>query len=322
MMKMFYLSVDGGGTKLNALWFSDKLELIGSAKSAGVNPTVYTYDVIASNIKKCYKEMFSDISEYIEIECMYVICGSADLYIRYLPQNIKVKHIVNLGEALAGLVCGCGKLTGFVAVSGTGSDVFYVRDSITHGFVGGWGAILGDEGSGVWMARQAMQAAIRYNDGWRDKTILPEIICSELGLKNLRELIDYLYEVSERFYRLGQLLPIVAKAANCGDCEALNVFRRGGIMMAKQIITIIERHPDVSPDVMICGGAWKSHPVFFETCKDELHRYNDNINLMKPWFEHVMAGAAYMLMQNGFDSEYIENALKANFSDYIWRMKK
>lgn len=322
MIKMNYLSMDGGGTKLNALWFSDDLACISRAKSAGVNGTVFPHEVIAANIKKCYDELFLNHTEKIEIECMYVVCGPAGDYIKYLPENVTVKSTVNLGEAAAGLACGGGKSTGFVAVSGTGSDVFYVENGVTREFVGGWGAILGDEGSGVWMARQGIQAAIRYNDGWGNKTILAEMIMEELELKNLWGLIGYVYAVSERFYRIGQLLPIVSKAADLGDEEALNVFKRGAEMMSRQIITTVDRRPESEPEVMICGGAWKSHPVFFETCCEILNCHNPAVRLTKPWFEHVIAGPAFMLMEKGHQPELIEKQLKENFSDYIWRMNR
>ena len=322
-----YLSLDGGGSKLDAILFASDADggitLISRAKTAGVNPTVYSAGDIETNIKECYRQLFADFSG--EIETMYVVSGSANFYARCLPDNVRVKNIADLGEAYSALACGYARRDGFVAVSGTGSDVFCVRGGETKGVVGGWGAVLGDEGSGVWMARRAVNAAVRYRDGWGEETILADMIRSELKLKSLWGLIDYLYSGagSGVFYRLGQLLPIAARAADDGDEVARSVFRDGGAMMAEQIHTAVKRFSDdgseTAVDVMICGGAWKSHPLFFDTCTSVLRERDERITLRKPWFDHVMAGPAMYLMNRGREPAQIKAMLEQNFNQYIWR---
>ena len=71
--------------------------------------------------------------------------------------------IVN--DALVALTAGAGDGPGIVVICGTGSICYGRNDAAEAARSGGWGYILGDEGSGYWIGRGALAAVVRHADG-------------------------------------------------------------------------------------------------------------------------------------------------------------
>ncbi len=72
----------------------------------------------------------------VEIECLYTICGNADIYTELLPEGVTLRRAHTIGESVAALYGGSVCHDGFVALSGTGSDVFCIRNAPRPLFVG------------------------------------------------------------------------------------------------------------------------------------------------------------------------------------------
>ncbi len=65
--------------------------------------------------------------------------------------------------ALAGATAG---EPGLVVIAGTGSIAFGRNAAGRTARAGGWGYLFGDEGGGFWIARQAIRAALSFEEGW------------------------------------------------------------------------------------------------------------------------------------------------------------
>ncbi len=318
---MYYLSMDGGGTKLVGLLFDDAYRLISSARVEGTHLAVYPMEKVCEHIADCYRILFADLPRPVHVEILYNICGLNELYAQMLPDGVTVGEICYLSESVSGLYAGTCRHSGFVALSGTGSDAFCVQNDKQTDVIGGWGAILGDEGSGVWMAQQAMQAAIRSEHGWGPHTIFGRILKEHFGFADLREYVAYLYDTPAPFRRLGELLPLVAEAANVGDPLMLDVFCRGGRMMADQMLTLLRRHTDMKHHITACGGAWKAHPAMAEAFTAAITAEFPDAEFILPRFEHVIAGPLCHAIKTGKDTDAVMELLACNFPHFIWNCK-
>lgn len=69
---------------------------------------------------------------------------------------------------------------GVVAAIGTGSVFASQRGGVLH-HIGGWGLVLGDEGSGAWIGRRALSETLRAVDGFRPMTPLARALLDEMG---------------------------------------------------------------------------------------------------------------------------------------------
>ncbi len=314
---MNYISVDGGGTKLNAIWYDENMRLKGRARAKGVNSTITPRDVYLNNIKACYEGLFA-AGAPDKIDGLYVVCGNTKDYTDCLSPLAEIANIYPLGERTGGLLAGRGVEKGMLAISGTGSDILYEGDDGCD-VVGGVGAILGDEGSGVWIARHAVQNAIRYAQGWGERTALTDMLMSRLQLKRIEGMVRYLYDSPAPFQRLGELLPLVAEAARAGDEPCVRAFAKGAEMLAKQTLALISRHPSFNGDIVICGGAWKAFGGMFDEYRRLVSEGFPKANVHRPWFEHVLAGPMKTLLQHGSDPESARRTLLEAFPDYEWR---
>ena len=79
-------------------------------------------------------------------------------------------HTLVVNDALVALVAGVGDEPGVVLIAGTGSIAYGVNQTAFAARAGGWGYVLGDEGSGYWIGRQALAAVVREADGRGPKT--------------------------------------------------------------------------------------------------------------------------------------------------------
>src|SRR4030095_5169289 len=70
--------------------------------------------------------------------------------------------ILVVNDALIALQAGIGDLPGIVIVAGTGSIAYGRNAKGEAARAGGWGYVLGDEGSGYWIGRLALRAVVRH----------------------------------------------------------------------------------------------------------------------------------------------------------------
>ena len=155
-VRRLYLTVDGGGSKLIAVLYDDGLTEICRARSGGVNPTQNPLPSVKEHIADCVSQLAPHLGI---IECAdEVIAGRRELFEEELSAKTEVRRFRPIGEPQAGLFAGACRLNGLVAISGTGSDVFLIQNGKVVCTVGGWGPVMGDQGSGAWIGLQALRA--------------------------------------------------------------------------------------------------------------------------------------------------------------------
>ncbi len=318
---MNFISVDGGGTKLNAIWFDENLTLLGTAQAKGINGTISPHEECLKQIRACFDALFAG-NPPEKIDCIYNTFGNITDYVSCLQPDIPVVETMPLGEGKGALLAGHGMECGIAVVAGTGSDALYVGPNNEHDAVGGVGAILGDQGSGVWMARLAVQNAVKYAQGWGEETMLTAMIKERLDIANgfPQSLVRYIYSTPAPFQTLGRLLPMVAEAAKAGDKPCIDAFIRGGQALARQTSSLLKKYPEYAKHIVTCGGAWKAYQPMFDEFKRCLEEEYPGIQVHRPWFEHVIAGPIKYLLDKGLTPEEAKDKLLAAFPAYEWRM--
>ena len=96
-------------------------------------------------------------------------------------------------DAVIALIGATDARPGIIVISGTGSMAFGIDPSERRARTGGWGFMLGDEGSGFDIARRGLIACLRAYDGrGADTSIRPRVL-QLLGLSSAEDLIPALY---------------------------------------------------------------------------------------------------------------------------------
>src|SRR5262249_61293787 len=126
-----------------------------------------------------------------------IVCGgfagaarpdSLAFYKQVLESLIPGAQVIIESDAFIASLGAIGIDPGILLISGTGSIVIG-RDNNRHMFrVGGWGPHFGDEGSGFWIGREAVRAALRTIDAQVPSEV-PERIAANLKLKSISEVV-------------------------------------------------------------------------------------------------------------------------------------
>jgi N-acetylmuramic acid 6-phosphate etherase len=104
---------------------------------------------------------------------------------------------------------------GLALVAGTGSIAWGRDASGREARAGGWGPLLGDEGSGYAIALAALQAVARADDGRGPATALTERLLAAMGLPSAAALVPALHGGAWDRPALAALAPVVLETASC-----------------------------------------------------------------------------------------------------------
>jgi N-acetylglucosamine kinase-like BadF-type ATPase len=132
------------------------------------------------------------------------------------------------------------------------------------GRAGGWGWILGDEGGGFHVGREAVREVLRERDEGRGVTGLREAVLAWFGVSEVLEILPMVYmpdsDAGEtgmsREKRLSSLAPVVFKAGfEAGDEAALAVLRRCSGLLVVQICVLLGEKVKADECALCLGGS-------------------------------------------------------------------
>lgn len=113
--------------------------------------------------------------------------------------------------------------SGILILAGTGSMAWARDDSGASHRTGGWGEVVGDEGSGYWVGRQVLGAVSKSIDGRTGPTSLVAGVFELLGLDpadQVNQLEGWASRLSEPRTQIAALAPVALAHAETGDTAA------------------------------------------------------------------------------------------------------
>jgi N-acetylglucosamine kinase-like BadF-type ATPase len=161
-------------------------------------------------------------------------------------------------DLLAAYAAGAAEPAGSVLVAGTGAGAAAVEDRRVVRQADGAGWLVGDVGSAVWLAREALVAVVASLDGRGPTTGLAEPMLERLlgrpGPHGVQDVIGGVYDVPPA--SLGELAPVVTAVAAAGDQVARDVAARGtaGLLASLDAVRPAGRGP------VVLAGALLTRP--------------------------------------------------------------
>ncbi len=195
----FYIGIDSGGTKCAITIASEVLEVISEHTYKGTHYSlsgamIYSRD-IAGFIRDSVKRSGLNLSD-----CICICTGTAGARENRDREDIKKNlklltgtKVVATTDAMTALAGSFDGNDGIILISGTGSVLYGLSENKVYR-VGGWGRIIGDEGSGYWIGKKALNAVAREYDEKKVKGIpskLSENLKNDFGItsSNINSLI-------------------------------------------------------------------------------------------------------------------------------------
>ncbi len=156
---------------------------------------------------------------------------------------------------------------GVVVISGTGS-VAYGRQGGAEFRAGGFGYLLGDEGSGFRISLSAIGAALRSSDGTGPPTTLAGVIAAFFGVDSIRRLPGKIYAEDIPVDYIASLCPSVVAEAYRGDVEAKRVLSEAGRDLGRLAVATLIALGGGARRVSYAGGVFRSGDVLLGPFRD------------------------------------------------------
>jgi N-acetylglucosamine kinase-like BadF-type ATPase len=234
---MHVLGIDVGGSKTICLLADDEGRIIASEREEGANLQGAGELALEKVLHTVMEKAIADRDVRPSAICLGIagVDRAADEAVVYgIMKRIGYKaRILVVNDALIALQAGIGDGPGIVIVSGTGSIAYGRNAAGDAARAGGWGSVLGDEGSGYWIGRLALRAVVRHADGRGRATMLTEKLLGHFHAERAAELIHRIYhdEVGPR--AIASLAQYVQDARAEGDLVAIAILNQA----ADELIT-------------------------------------------------------------------------------------
>jgi glucosamine kinase len=163
---------------------------------------------------------------------------------------------------------------GIGAISGTGSNVLGVGTDGRVWRVGGWGHLLGDEGSGYWLGIQSIKAALRDREASGPETALTAAAPAFFGVPSVEALAALVYAKPLSKREIAAFATKTELLAGRGDAVARELYERGARELAGQVAAVVRQTglQGVFP-VGLIGGSFRAGAVFVEPLVAAVHEF-------------------------------------------------
>lgn len=278
MTLKYQIGVDAGGTHSTAIAYDLDGNELGRAES-GPGQINTDYEAGINNIASAVNELL----DKIDGDCMRVLAGISGLSVVGNAAEVAAtisSRINNLPtraitDSLLALYSGLEGDDGALVIAGTGSVFNGLQDGHLIA-VGGYGAILGDEGSGYAIAKSAMQSALLSWDKREDNALIP-MFTELFG-------VEYMDECNAKFYKMSNsevagMAVHVAKLADNGDPDATKVIEEQAHLLARDIIIGLDRYEDPKPmKIALTGSVLANNEMMRGLIEDEVKsKYPDAV---------------------------------------------
>ena len=273
----FALGVDGGGSKTLAVIVNQRGEEVGRGLAGSANYNAVGLETAVQHIRTAVEQATRAAHCQLPLRTAWLgLAGvdrqsDLDLFQPHLGVLAEKVQITNDAELL---LAGLEHAVGVVLIAGTGS-IALGRDATGHKTrAGGWGHILGDEGSGYAIAQLALQATMRASDGRGPQTILLERILQYWDLSQADQIIGQVYGEEDKA-RIASLSSLVLLSARAGDQVAATIVQHAARELALTVHAVCQslKFPEQEIPLALGGGLLINEADFCTQVIQQIRHY-------------------------------------------------
>jgi len=273
---MHVLGIDAGGTKTVCLLADDTGRIVGEGRGPGANFHTSGELDLERVLRQVVDQAMGD-GEIVPAAACIGIAGvdrePEAALVRDIMRRIGcAAPVVVVNDALIALAAGTGDMPGIVIIAGTGSIAYGRNARRVAARSGGWGHIIGDEGSGYWIGREALSAVVRAVDGRGPSTRLTDDVLEHFAIGDISGLPRIVYDRDLPRISVAALGPIVQSASTFGDPVAQAILERAAdelALAAGSVAAKLEMRNDAFVFVL-AGGVFRIVPSLGEALAQRL----------------------------------------------------
>jgi N-acetylglucosamine kinase-like BadF-type ATPase len=263
---MHVLGIDAGGTKTVCQLADDNGEVLAEARRGGANLQA----VGELEVEKVLHDVMEEAIGDLDVRPAAICVGVAGVdrpddarVMREIMKRIGYKaRVLIVNDALVALEAGAPGLPGVVLVAGTGSIAYGRNAHNQSARAGGWGYVLGDEGSGYWIGRAALRAVLREADRRGPATQLTGLLLHYYGVTRAQDLIAQVYQGALRPAAIASLAQCVQGAFSDGDAVAIGILRDAADQLESSAMSVARRLELIGAEFpfVLSGGIFRAVP--------------------------------------------------------------
>ncbi|MBN1574615.1 MAG: hypothetical protein JW984_15565 [Deltaproteobacteria bacterium] len=343
------ISIDGGGTKTTAVAVTGEGKVVGVGMSGPGNHVLSPIEVVRESLREAVTLAVKSAG-LVESDLL-IICGDtagighqregAQYVEAILSEVFTDTEVYLVGDMVAGFYGAVPKdrRSGVVATAGTGSSIYGLNEGGEGFQVGGWGHIIGDEGSAYDIAVSGMRAASKAFDGRGRPTSLTSAFPKYFGVDDmfLVQIPIYLGEIMTREEidkgdtdveyssvssglsreKIAGAAVAVAEEAKKGDKVAIEVMKGAAEELALGVVTVAKKLSISKDDLVVsyAGSVFNAGKIILEPFSNYILKDYPEAKVIEPFLPTVGGGIRVAFTRLGIDfasaADRIKEELKA-----------
>jgi N-acetylglucosamine kinase-like BadF-type ATPase len=266
----YVIGIDAGGTKTVCLLANEHGEILARTRGEGANLQA----VGELQVEKILHTVMAQAIGSRRIVPAAICLGIAGVdrpndaaVVKGIMERIGLNsRTVIVNDALIALETGAPGQPGVVIISGTGSIAYGRNAAGEAARSGGWGYVLGDEGSGYWIGRAALRAVLRAADLRGPRTVLTQMLLDHFQVSQPQLLLHEVYHHHLKPAAIGALASSVQTAFSEGDEAAAGILRGAADELEGSALSVARRLDLTSEafSFILSGGIFRAVPWLVE----------------------------------------------------------
>ena len=301
---MYILGLDCGGTASKALLATGDGHVLGYGDGGPANYVVNGVDGV---VRSALQAMQGCLTQVLGSSCPagsrclsgpgcvggWTRAGMNDVQQAF--QTVGFDQVVVSHDAAIALLGALGGADGVVVIAGTGS-IAYGLEKEQSTRIGGWGYLLGDEGSAFWIALRALQQVMWGFDGrTRQDPILYGAVQEYFEVSDAAQLVPLLYQTPLNRGNIGGFSKEITRLAHQGHGFSQEVLAEAGRQLGNLAVAALRNLGLVEKKgrVGVSGGVFAAGQWVLPFMQEQIWQVAPNQTLTLPDFDPA-AGAVLM----------------------------
>lgn len=269
------LGVDGGATKTLAAVYDARSGRLSLGHGGPSNPDAVGPTAAASAAVGPAREAMAGMGREDEPDgAVLAIAGTDTAAVDRSLRDLHGKGWIVVNDVVGAWATATSCKPGIAVIAGTGSNSFGVGPEGRSWRTGGWGHVLGDEGSGYWLGLRSIDACLHYRDGRGPETLMAERAPAFFGVDSLEELARLAYSKPLTKGEIAAFARSTGEAAAAGDAVAMDLYRTAAADLAAHVAAVI-RNTGLAGRFRIglVGGAFRAGSLLVDPLTERIRAF-------------------------------------------------
>ena len=289
----YLIGIDGGGTKTDCAIADLSGKIIRQSAGKPSNFLIIGVEEAIENIFALIEEnLFALEGDFADVKQIVIGVAGAGRdedsallekgFKDYADQEgIHFKGVKVLSDAHIALEGAFPASAGCILIAGTGSILFGKDEAGTIHRVGGFGRLIGDEGSGYSIGRKALNAVSKASDGRGEETLISELLNAQMNSGFSGSIIKKVYKEK---LDVASVARIVIKAAEEGDPIAEDILDEEADELVLHIRSLLNKINTNNLNVAFSGSLIDNKNYYSDLLKRKIKSTLPNIKVIQPAF--------------------------------------